>query len=145
MLNQWSDRIVFVWILFVLKQYYVYHMQFALECAKTDPCEISPFQFMFVTICKNDSISIASFIDLLFSTIPLHVLIVIIHFCSSWFIDTYNFSFYSIQMNGTYQKLNYAINYKYALFYLPIHNDGKHQLCISNTGKSHSFGNLISH
>ena len=37
-LNQWSDRIVFVWILFVLKQYYVYHMQFALECAKTGPC-----------------------------------------------------------------------------------------------------------
>ena len=59
-LNQWSDRIVFVWILFVLKQYYVYPMQFALKCAKTDLCVISPFQFMFVTICNNNSISIAS-------------------------------------------------------------------------------------
>ena len=39
------------------------------------------------------------------------------------------------------KKLNYTINYKYALFYLPIHNDGKHQLCISNSSKSHSFGN----
>ena len=59
-LNQWSDRIVFVWILFVLKQYYVYHMQFALECAKTDLCVILPFQFLFVTIDNKDSISIAS-------------------------------------------------------------------------------------
>ena len=57
--NQWSDRIVFVWILFVLKQYHVYSMQFALEWAKSDPCVISPFQFLFVTICQNDSISIA--------------------------------------------------------------------------------------
>ena len=55
--NQWSDRIVFVWILLVLKQYFVYHMQFALKCPKTDPCEISPVQFLFVTICRNNSIS----------------------------------------------------------------------------------------
>ena len=35
-------------------------MQFALEFANTDSCEIPPIQFMFVTISKNDSISIAS-------------------------------------------------------------------------------------
>ena len=36
--NQWNDLIVFVWILSVLKQNYVYPMQFALECAQTGPC-----------------------------------------------------------------------------------------------------------
>ena len=51
---------MFVWILFVLKQIYPYHMQFALECAKIDSCAIARFQFLFVTICRNDSISIAS-------------------------------------------------------------------------------------
>ena len=54
---KWQDRVC---LDFVLKQYYVYHMQFALECAKTDLCVIARFQFLFVTICKNDSISIAS-------------------------------------------------------------------------------------
>ena len=67
--NQWNDRIVFVWILSVLKQIYVYLVQFALEYAKINPCEISPFQFLFITICKNDSISNAYNIDLLFSSI----------------------------------------------------------------------------
>ena len=65
-LNQWSDRIVFAWILFVFKQYYVYHMQFALECAKNDPCEIAPIQFLFVTIDNKDSISIASVLNCYF-------------------------------------------------------------------------------
>ena len=40
---------------------------------------------------------------------------------------------------------NYTINPKYALFYLSIHNDGKHQLCTSNTSKSYSFGNQYPH
>ena len=51
---------MFVWILFVLKHYYVYPMQFALEFANTDSCEIPPIQFMFVTIDNKESISIAS-------------------------------------------------------------------------------------
>ena len=116
-------------------------MQFALECAKTDPCVISPFQFLFVTFCKNDSISIASQLNCY--SILFHYMFSLSSFICA--VPEYSaltiLHFHSIQINGTYQKLNYTINYKYALFYLPIHNDGKLQLCISNTSKSHSFGN----
>ena len=82
-------------------------------------------------------------VELLFCTIPLHTLIVIIHFYSFWLFNTFISPFHSIPINGTYQKLNYTINYKYVLFYLPIHNDGIHQLCVSNTSKSYSETNIL--
>ena len=142
-LNQWNDRIVFVWILFVLKQYYVYPMQFALECAKTDPCEISPFQFLFVIIFQNDSISNASLwicYSLLF-----HYILSLLSFIYA--VSDYSaLSILHFTVSNSMEHVNvpnYTINYKYALFYLSIHNDGKHQLCTSNTSKSYSETNIL--
>ena len=110
-LNQWSDRIVFAWILFVFKQYYVYHMQFALECAKNDPCEIAPIQFLFVTIDNKDSISIA------FSWIVILYYSITCSHCHHSFLQflviqhlKFSISQYPNQWN--IQKLNYTINYK---------------------------------
>ena len=136
---------MFVWILFVLKQYYVYPVQFALECANTDSCEIPLIQFLFVTICRNDSISTASLwicysilFHYMFSLIsfiyavPDYSALTILHFTA----------FNSMEHT---KKLNYTINAKYVLFYLPIHNDSIHQLCISITCKSHSFENQYPH
>ena len=145
MLNQWNDRIVFAWILLVLKQIYVYPMQFALEWAKTNPCKIPPFQFLFVTIDNKDSISIASVLNCYFLLFYYMLSLLSFIFAVSGYSSLTIRHFIVSKWIEHTKKLHYTINQKYALFYLSIHNDGKHQLCTSNTCKSNSFGNQYPH
>ena len=119
-LNQWNDRIVFVWILFVLKQNY----EFVSGCAKTDPCEISSFQLLFVIICENDFISIATSYICYF-LLFYYILVLLFSFIlaiSDYSTLTYLIFtvFYSMEYTN---KPKYTINHKYTLFYLPIQNN----------------------
>ena len=109
-----------------------------------------PVQYHLFSFCLSQLVIMIPFSLLLYRFVIFYYSITCSHchhsFLQLLIIRHLQFSIFIVAKSMEHtKKLNYTINYKYVLFYLPIHNDGKLQLCISNTSKSHSFGNQYPH